>query len=141
MKQPTTSGSARAAAVSRTQRLRHTAATRILRRATSGFLDRDNPVPPEVERELLAETVDERRSVLVQERDETNCTLLSVSAGKGECACVHELAPKCLVAPLGGRDHLAVQRLEVVLHSGLRRPCGAFERRIERRKGLNHASH
>src|SRR5262245_2442988 len=126
MKQPRASGSARAAAVSRTQRLRHTAATRILRRATSGFLDRDNPVPPEVERELLVETVDERRSVLVQERDETNCTLLCVSAGEGECACVHKLASKCLVTPLRSGDHLAVQRLEVVLQPGQRRPRGSF---------------
>src|SRR6516225_11047556 len=79
-------------------------------------LNRYYPVSSEIERQLLIEPVDERRTVFVQKRHKPDRTLLHVAAGKGECAGVHELASKCFVPPLGGGNHLAVQCLQVVLH-------------------------
>ena len=79
------------------------------------------------------EAIDERRTVLVQERDETDGALLRVAVGKGERPGADVLAAQRFVAPLRGLDHLVAQRLQVVLHAAERRLRGAFERRIERR--------
>src|SRR5262252_3904565 len=62
--------------------------------------DGHNPVMAENQRKLLVEAFDERRAVLVQERDKTDRPLLRVTAGKRERLCVDELAPQRLVAPL-----------------------------------------
>src|SRR5579872_6880446 len=104
--QASTAGIDSASAVSRTHRLRQSAATRMRTRAACD-LDRDNPVAPEIERQLLVQAFDERRAVQVQEREETDRALLRVAAGEGERARVDELAPECFVAPLRGLNHLA----------------------------------
>src|SRR5262245_48139695 len=103
--------------------------------------DGDNPVAPEIERELLVQTIDKHRAVLVQKRDEADRPLLRVAAGEGERSRVHELPPQRFVAPLRGLNHLAVQRLQVALHPLERRSRRAFERGIERRDRLNQARH
>jgi hypothetical protein len=103
------------AAPTRTQRFRQMAATRIVKRAPLA-VDGDNPVTPEIERELLVQTIDERRAVLIQERDEPDGSLLCVAAGEGEGSCVNELPPQRFIAPLCGLNHLTVQRLQVALH-------------------------
>src|SRR5258708_17956971 len=149
-----TVGTANTAAPTRTQRLRQIAAMRILTRAEDdrralvrvfftsygvreNALDRDNPVTPQIEGQLLVQPLDERRAVLVQEREKSDRSFLSVAAGERERASVDELTPQRFVAPLGSLDHLAVQRLEVALHPLERRACGPFERRIERRQCLH----
>ena len=48
--------------------------------------DRDNPVMPQVERQLVVQPIDERRAVLVQERDEADRPFLRVAVGEGERA-------------------------------------------------------
>src|SRR6266849_5619380 len=110
------------------------AATRILRPAIAKrlrddlatvALNSDDPVPTHVERQLLIEPLDERRSVSVQERHKPNCPLLWLSLGKGERTRVHELTPQGFVAALRGMNHFAVEGVEIVPHAterGLRRP-------------------
>ena len=56
-------------------------------------LDGDNPVTPQIEGQLLVQPVDERRAVLVQEREEANRSFLCVAAGEGEGTRVNELTP------------------------------------------------
>src|SRR5262249_23491552 len=153
------SGADAASAAYRTQRLRHSARPRILRRAQterafssrppialiptpyslipSPSLHRHDPVPPHVEGELLVEPIDERRAVLIEERDEPDRPFLRVAAGERQHPRVHELTAQRLVAPLGRLNHLAVQRLQIVLHASERRSRRALERRIERRHRLN----
>src|SRR5262249_9794943 len=92
--------------------------------------DGDNPVMPEVERQFLVQTIDQRRPVLVQERDEAYRPLLSVPAREGERPRVDELPAEGFVAALRRLNHLAVQRLEIALHPLERRARGAFQRRI-----------
>src|SRR5438477_5163669 len=128
MKQKMTVGTARTPAAMRTQRLRQMAATRILTRAdddrvalvrvfftsvcrrgrecppqrSSGFQpvsDSDNPVTPEIEGQFLIQPFDERRAVLVEEREEADRSFLGVAARKRERARVDELAPQRFVAP------------------------------------------
>ena len=70
-----------------------------------------------IERKLVVEAFDERRAVLVQERDESDRAFLRVAAGEGERARVHELPAERFVAALRRLDHLAVERLQVVLHA------------------------
>ena len=55
-------------------------------RLSRAGLDRHNPVVPEVERQLFVEPIDERRTVLVEERDEPDRSFLCVTVGKGERA-------------------------------------------------------
>src|SRR5216117_835666 len=122
---------ARARAVHRTQRCRQMPSIRIFKR-TKLALYRDNPMTPQVQRQLLVETLDESRTVLIQEGDEADGAFLRVPVGEGERARVHELAAQRLVAPLRRLNHLAVKRLQVAPHPlerGARRP---FERGIER---------
>src|SRR4051794_6886423 len=95
------SGSDAANAAQRTHRRRQTATTRIFRRALLDRLDRDNPVASHVEWKRFVQPLDERRSVLVEERHESDGPLLGVAVGEGEGARVHELAPQRLVAALG----------------------------------------
>jgi hypothetical protein len=47
----------------------------------------------QIEGQLVVQSIDECRAVLVQERDASDRTFLGVAMGKGECASVHELAP------------------------------------------------
>src|SRR5262249_61647275 len=82
---------------SRTARIRHWASVADPGRCVPG-LDDDNPVPPEVEREFLIQTFDERRAVGVEKRHESDRALLRVAAGEGERSCVHELTAKRFVA-------------------------------------------
>src|SRR6185503_11116918 len=104
-------------------------------------LDRDDPVTTEVERQLFVQTIDERRAVLVEERDEPDGPLLGVAAREGERAGVDELAAQRFVAALGGLNHLAVERLQITLHPLERRAGGAFERRIQCRQRLDEPRH
>ena len=68
------------------------------------------------------EAIDERRPVLVQERDEADRRAPAAwPSGKASAARARELAPQRFVAPLGRLNHLAVQRLQVVLHPAERR--------------------
>src|SRR5439155_21242479 len=98
-------------------------------------------MPPEIERQLFVQTIDERRAVLVQERDEADRPLLRVAAGKGERSCVNELPPQRFIAPLRGLNHLAVQRLQIALHALERGARRSLERRVERRDRLNQDRH
>ena len=52
--------------------------------AVRDVLDGDNPVLPQVERQLLVQPIDERRAVLVQERHEADRPFLRVAAGEGQ---------------------------------------------------------
>src|SRR5438876_4706726 len=147
----TSSGTERTAAVTRTQGLRHQDATRTrrtipARRAASRgrpaclgvltfvnvspALDGNDPVPAEIERQLLLEAIDESRAVLIEERDEADGAFLRVPAGEGKRSSVDELPAQRFVAPLGGLNHFAMKRLEIVLHSAEGRPRGALEGRI-----------
>ena len=90
-----------ASAVSRTQRLRQSATTRIRTRSPfflaaatiCCFLDGDNPVPSQIERQLFVQALDERRAVLIQERDEPDRALLRMAARERERLRVHERLP------------------------------------------------
>src|ERR1700722_42431 len=95
-----TVGIASTMAAIRTQRCCQMMVTRKRRRGASG-LDGDNPVAPEVERQLLVQAFDERGAVLVQERQEADGAFLGVAAGKGERPRVHELPAQRFVAALG----------------------------------------
>src|SRR5262249_54769602 len=140
MNESTTSGIDAPSAAYRTQRFRQ----RILMiRMNRSILDlyRDNPMPSQVEGELLVQPFYERRPVLIEEGDEADRALLRVAAGAGQRAGMHELTPQRFVAPLRCLDHLAVQRLQIVLHAAERRSGGAFERRIEGGDGLDQPMH
>src|SRR5262249_1148537 len=103
--------------------------------------DRDNPVPAELGRQLVVQPVGERRPVLVQEPDKADGAFLRVSARKHQGADAHELAAQRFVAALGRLNHLAAQRLDVVLHAAQRGTGCTFERRIERREGRGETCH
>ena len=122
----------------RTQRLLHMPATRIL----TPLLDGDNPVRPHLQRQLLPEPFDERRSVLVQEPHERDRPLLRVSVGEGERARAGRTD--------GAASRSAAWRPEWSCPAAFPDPScmraqrgtgGAFERRIERRQGLDDPSH
>ena len=111
----------------RTQRRRQSAATRTVQPSTArsagrGFTlssDRDNPVVPEVERQLL-DRADRRApgrtgSGTRRSRSSRSCAWPS---GKASAARADELAAQRLVAPLGRLNHLAVQRLRGRAASG-----------------------
>src|SRR5256885_14209251 len=100
MKDRMSVGTASASAVQRTHGRRHTAAIRIVMSATFES-DGNNPVIPQIERQFLVESFDERRPVLVQKGDETNRSFLRVPVGECERARVNELPPQRFVAPLG----------------------------------------
>src|SRR5215470_8089401 len=95
-------------------------------------LNRDNPVPTQFQGEFFVQSIDERWSVLVQQRHETDRAFLRLTTGERERARVDELAPQRLVPALCRLNHLAVQRLQVMLHPRKRRPGRALEGGIER---------
>src|SRR5262249_35041576 len=47
-------------------------------------LDGDNPMPPEIERKLLIQAIDQRWTVFIQEGQEADASFLGVTAGEGE---------------------------------------------------------
>src|SRR3954469_21327435 len=98
-------------------------------------------MPPEIERQLLVQSIDERRAVRVEEREKPDRALLRMAAGEGERSRMDELTPQGFVAALGRLNHLAVQVLQVPLHPLERRSGGPFERRIERGHRLDDARH
>src|SRR5215831_20466559 len=113
----------------RTQRLLHSPPIRIF----TPLLNSDNPVLPQPHRELLPEPLDERHSVLVQERHKRYRPFLCVTVGEGEGACSDELTAECLVSTLGGLNSLALKGFQVFLHARERGAASALERRIEGR--------
>ena len=86
-----------------------------------------------VERQLLAQPIDQRRAVLVEELDEADVAFLRVAAGERLRLGVLELAPQRFVPALGRLDDLAVQLLESSCMRAERRSRRAFERRIDLR--------
>src|SRR2546427_12507907 len=100
---------------------------RIFRRISSA-LYRDNPMTPQIQRQFFVETLDERRTVLIQEGDEADRTLLRVPVGEGERARVHELAEQRFRAPLRRLNHPAVKRPQIALQAPAARARRAFER-------------
>src|SRR5262245_58603522 len=91
-----------------------------------------NLVNPRVARQGVAQALDQRRAVSVQEVDEPDLALLWLSAGERLSLRVMELAPQRVVLALGGLNDLRLQFPEIVLHPRERGACGALERRIER---------
>src|SRR5690242_427968 len=127
-----TTGTAAIAAAMRNHFFRHARCTptrsrarrlplrRDVRAAVRVDLDGDNPVGSKVERQLLEQTFNERRPVLVQEGDESDRTLLRRAAGKRERLRTTELTAQCLVTPLRRLNRLVMKRLEIVLHAAER---------------------
>ncbi len=99
------------------------------------------PSGTHIQGQTLAQSVDECRAVLVEKRDKGDGSFLRVAVGEGKCACVHELAPQGLVAPLCGLDELAVQAFDLFLHPAERRPGSALEGRVDSGDGLDHRRH
>src|SRR5262245_20122867 len=103
--------------------------------------DRHNPVVAYVEGQALAQSFDERGSVLVEERHEPDGSLLGMTVREGTCTRVKELTAQRLVAPFCSLDELAVKRLQILLHPTERRFRGPFERRIESWNSLDQFGH
>src|SRR5262245_9155819 len=99
---------------------RQIAAMRIVRRGRVD-LDADNPVMPGIEREFRLQPINERRSVLVEERNESDRAFLLVPLRKSERPRPIVLASERLVSPFRGLNHLVVKRREIVLHPSQRR--------------------
>ena len=70
----------------------------------AGWLDGDNPVLPHFEGQFLYQSIDKRRPVLVQERDESDGALLGVTVREGPGARPDELAAQRLIAALRSLD-------------------------------------
>ena len=129
-------GWARARVVTRSRSVR----TAHARRGASDFGVRhynvSNPVMAEVERQLLHESLDERRAITVEERDAGERPLLGDAVRKCLVLRPRELTSQGVVALLGRADHLAAQRRQIVLQLAERRPGGAFERGVDGRNGM-----
>src|SRR5688500_16484414 len=82
----------------------------------AGPSDRDHPMLTHVERQLVAQPIDERRPVLVQEVYEADGSFLRVAAGERLRLGMSELPPQRFILTLRGLNDLGVQLLEVVLH-------------------------
>ena len=78
---------------------------------TSWFLYNDNPVLSEFQREFLVQSIDERRSILVQKGHESDGAFLRVTVWKRERPGADELPPERLIASLRGVNHLPLERL------------------------------
>src|SRR5262245_33624863 len=94
-------------------------------------LYRHNPVSSGVRWQFCIQAIDQRRTVLVQEVHEADRAFLRFAAWEGLRPCVLKLAAQCFILALGGLDDLAMQLLQVVLHSRQRGPRRAFQRRID----------
>ena len=89
--------------------LRQKALTRIFSQATLGrVLDVDNPMASQFQRQLVLQPFDERRAVLVQERDETDFPLLRVAVGERDGLRVDKLTLQRLVTTLGGLNQTSM---------------------------------
>jgi hypothetical protein len=73
-------------------------------------LNRQHPVVPEIERQLIEQPVYQRRTVLIEKRHETDRALLRMAAGEGE-RLWGELPAQCFVAPLRRLDRFPTKRL------------------------------
>src|SRR5262245_22244720 len=95
----------------------------------------------DVERQLVREAIDQGGSVLIEKRDEPDRALLRMAVRKCQRTRPGELASEGVVAALGSLNHLAAQRLQVVLHPAERRLCGALERGIDGCDGVDEWTH
>src|SRR5438093_12453888 len=119
-----------AAAEMRTHFFRQKAAIRIVTRVRRFDLDADNPVMPQIERQLAIEAIDEGRSVLIQEGNEPDRALLRMPEWEGERSRARVLTPQRFVASFRRLNDLVMQCRQVVFHPAERRLRRALQRRI-----------
>src|SRR5262249_34926360 len=107
----------------------------------ASFSDGDDPMGARVEGKIAAQSIDECRTVLVEEVYETDDTFLGLAAWKRLTPGMTKLPAQRLVFALGCLDDLAVELFEVVLHPSQRGSRRSFECGIDHLHVLRQTVH